>query len=361
MSFQVRKAERKKAKLKLGISGPSGSGKTYSSLLLAHGIAGDWDKVTIIDTENGSGELYTHLGRYNVISFAPPYSPQRYVEAITAAWKGGAEVIVIDSISHEWDGKGGCLDIQTKLGGKYQDWAKVTPMHNSFVEAILQVPVHVIVTTRKKQDYEMSKDANGKNKVEKVGLKEIQRDGFEYELTINFDVEINHFAVASKDRTGLFMPRPCFQITEETGRELLAWAESGAELAPVESPKPSLITQSQTQTGKVEPMTSTPTTQTTTATNPSMTNTNGSIPTQQITPITASIGVMINKEYFKKEIIKMRDELKWNNADLEESSKLATGKTLTLLNEGDLKSLLSYMQEVATGKLPTQEADSIPF
>ena len=74
-----------------------------------------------------------------------------------------------------------------------------------------------------------------------------------------------------------------------------------------------------------------------------------------------SDGVIINKEYFKKEIIKMRDELKWNNADLEESSKLATGKTLTLLNEGDLKSLLSYMQEVATGKLPTQEADSIPF
>ena len=74
-----------------------------------------------------------------------------------------------------------------------------------------------------------------------------------------------------------------------------------------------------------------------------------------------SDGVIINKEYFKKEIIKMRDELKWNNADLESSSKTATGKTLTLLNEGDLKSLLSYMQEVATGKLPTQEADSIPF
>ena len=341
MSFQVRKAERKKAKLKLGISGPSGSGKTYSSLLLAHGIAGDWDKVTIIDTENGSGELYTHLGRYNVISFAPPYSPQRYVEAITAAWKGGAEVIVIDSISHEWDGKGGCLDIQTKLGGKYQDWAKVTPMHNSFVEAILQVPVHVIVTTRKKQDYEMSRDANGKNKVEKVGLKEIQRDGFEYELTINFDVEINHFAVASKDRTGLFMPRSCFQITEETGRELLAWAESGAELAPVESPKP------QTSTSRINMESDGTMTKHSTASSDQKSE--------------ESDGVIINKEYFKKEIIKMRDELKWNNADLEESSKLATGKTLTLLNEGDLKSLLSYMQEVATGKLPTQEADSIPF
>lgn len=349
MSFQVRKAERKKAKLKLGISGPSGSGKTYSSLLLAHGIAGDWDKVTIIDTENGSGELYTHLGRYNVISFAPPYSPQRYVEAITAAWKGGAEVIVIDSISHEWDGKGGCLDIQTKLGGKYQDWAKVTPMHNSFVEAILQVPVHVIVTTRKKQDYEMSRDANGKNKVEKVGLKEIQRDGFEYELTINFDVEINHFAVASKDRTGLFMPRSCFQITEETGRELLAWAESGAELAPVESPKPS------TSSTNTVPLT------------------NGKVRTlapetdanvlkeKAVTSEHQTTTSVDEKESIKNKIRELCGELKWGSAELIETAKIATGKELQNLNEKDLRVLLLFIEEVATGKLPTQEADSIPF
>jgi hypothetical protein len=219
MTFEIRKAERKKAKLKLGVSGPSGSGKTYSSLL---------DKVTLIDTENGSGELYAHLGPYNVIPFNAPFSPARYVEAIKAAVNAGTEVIVIDSISHEWDGQGGCLDIQSKLGGKYQDWAKVTPMHNAFVEAILQSPAHVIVTTRKKQDYEMSK-SDGKTKVEKVGLKEIQRDGFEYELTINFDVEINHYATASKDRTGLFMPRPTFKINEDTGKELLEWANSGAE------------------------------------------------------------------------------------------------------------------------------------
>lgn len=237
MSFQLRKAERKKVKLKLGVSGPSGSGKTYSSLLLAYGMAGSWEKITLIDTENGSGELYSSLGPYNVISFEPPYSPQRYIEAIDAALQGGAEVIVIDSTSHEWDGKGGCLDIQTQLGGRYQDWARVTPMHNAFVDKILHSPVHVIVTTRKKQDYEMTKDSSGKAKVQKMGMKEIQRDGFEYELTINFDVEINHFATASKDRTGLFMPRGPFVISPDTGKELLAWSESGASVAPVVSPK----------------------------------------------------------------------------------------------------------------------------
>jgi AAA domain len=236
-TFQLRKAERKKVKLKLGVSGPSGSGKTYSSLLLAYGMTGSWEKITLIDTENGSGELYSSLGPYNVISFEAPYSPQRYVEAIDAALQGGAEVIVIDSISHEWDGKGGCLDIQTQLGGRYQDWARVTPMHNAFVDKILHSPCHVIVTTRKKQDYEMTKDSSGKAKVQKMGMKEIQRDGFEYELTINFDVEINHFATASKDRTGIFMPKGPFQITPDTGKELLAWSESGASAKPVESPK----------------------------------------------------------------------------------------------------------------------------
>jgi len=236
-TFQLRKAERKKVKLKLGVSGPSGSGKTYSSLLLAYGMTGSWEKITLIDTENGSGELYSSLGPYNVISFEAPYSPQRYVEAIDAAIQGGAEVIVIDSISHEWDGKGGCLDIQTQLGGRYQDWARVTPMHNAFVDKILHSPCHVIVTTRKKQDYEMTKDSSGKAKVQKMGMKEIQRDGFEYELTINFDVEINHFATASKDRTGIFMPKGPFQITPDTGKELLAWSESGASAKPVDGPK----------------------------------------------------------------------------------------------------------------------------
>lgn len=236
MAFQINTASRKKAKLKLGLSGVSGAGKTYSALLLARGIAGSWEKVTLIDTENGSGELYSHLGPYKVIPFGAPFDPRRYVEAIVFAVKSGAQVIVIDSITHEWDGIGGCLELQANLGGRYQDWSKVTPLHKAFVDAILQSPVHVITCTRKKQDYEMTNDG-GKAKVQKMGLKEIQRDGYEYELTINFAVEISHYATASKDRTGLFMPRGPFQITQQTGEELIAWANSGAEVAAPEAPK----------------------------------------------------------------------------------------------------------------------------
>lgn len=232
MEFQIHKAERKKAKLKIGVAGPSGSGKTMSALLLAKGLVqGDLSKVCIIDTEHNSADLYSHLGPYHVISFKPPYSPERYTSALSAALAAKFEVIIIDSCSHEWAGKGGCLEIQTKLGGKYQDWGRVTPMHQGFVNGWLEAPAWVILTIQKKQDHAMTQE-NGKAKVQKMGMNFIQRDGFEYDLTMCFDVEINHFASASKDRTGVFMPRGSFTITEQTGEEILNWSNSGADALP---------------------------------------------------------------------------------------------------------------------------------
>lgn len=228
--FTIRKAERKQAKLRIGVSGPSGSGKTYSALLLARGMSSDWNKVGLIDTENGSGELYSHLGDYQVITLEAPFTPERYIEAIHEFERAGIETLIIDSVSQEWEGTGGCLDIVDKLGGRYQDWGKVTPRHNSFLQAILQSGLHIITTTRRKQDYEMTKGNDGKVKVEKMGLKEVQRDGFEYELTLAFDVDTRHSARASKDRTGLFMDKPEIVITQKTGEELKDWAESGAKV-----------------------------------------------------------------------------------------------------------------------------------
>lgn len=232
MTFVIRKAERKQAKLRIGVSGPSGSGKTFSALLLARGLTESWEKVGLIDTENGSGELYSHLGDYNVITLEAPFTPERYIEAIKAFQTAGIEALVIDSTSHEWEGSGGCLDLVDKLGGKYQDWGKVTPRHNAFIQSILQSDMHVITTTRRKQDYEMTKGSDGKVKVEKMGLKEVQRDGFEYELTLALNIDTRHFATTSKDRTGLYMDKPEFVITEKTGEELKAWANSGKAVDP---------------------------------------------------------------------------------------------------------------------------------
>jgi len=227
--MQLRKATRKKAKIRLGLSAVSGGGKTYSAILLAKGLCGDLSKVAIIDTENGSADLYAHLGDYNVLPLTAPFTPERYIEAIRSCEKAGMEVVIVDSISHEWDGKGGCLEIVEQLGGKYQDWAKVTPRHQAFLDAILHSPCHIITTVRRKQDYEMVKDGSGKIKVEKGGLREITREGFEYELTINLEMDTNHNATASKDRTGLFMGKPAFVPSEKTGEMVAQWCEQGEE------------------------------------------------------------------------------------------------------------------------------------
>ncbi|MDP3353106.1 MAG: AAA family ATPase [Flavobacteriaceae bacterium] len=105
MKLQIAKKEQ--VKLRIGISGASGFGKTYSALLLAYGITDDWTKIAIIDTENNSASLYAHLGDFNVLQLNEPYSPERYIEAIRMCEKASVEVLIIDSMTHEWQGKGG--------------------------------------------------------------------------------------------------------------------------------------------------------------------------------------------------------------------------------------------------------------
>lgn len=231
--LQLRKATRQKAKIRLGLSSVSGGGKTYSSILIAKGLAnGDMSKIALIDTENGSGDLYANLGDYNVITLEAPYTPERYIEAITACESAGMEVIIIDSITHEWDGKGGILEISNSMtGNSYTNWAKLTPRHQSFIDKILQCKAHVITTVRRKQDYEMTTNSQGKLVPQKVGLKEVTREGFEYELTVNLELDTNHNATTSKDRTGLFVGKPDFKPSEETGKLLLDWCENG--IAPI--------------------------------------------------------------------------------------------------------------------------------
>lgn len=238
----LRKATRQKAKIKLGLSAVAGGGKTMSSLLIAKGLSkGDLSKVAMIDTENGSGDLYAHIGPYNVLPLQAPFTPEKYIAAIKECEDAGMEVIVIDSITHEWDGKGGCLEIQSDLGGRYQDWKTVTPRHQAFINAILQSKCHVITTVRRKQDYDMAKTEGGKTTVAKVGLKEITREGYEYEVTTNLELDQRHNATASKDRTGLFMGQPPFVPSEETGRKILEWCESGSEVIPQPTGKESAI------------------------------------------------------------------------------------------------------------------------
>jgi len=242
--MQLKQSQRQQVKLRLGLSGASGFGKTKSALLLAFGMTNDWNKIAVIDTENSSASLYSDLGNYNVLDLQAPYSPERYIQAIQICEQSGIEVIIIDSASHEWNGSGGCLDIHEKLGGRFQDWANVTPRHQAFINKILQSNCHIITTTRRKMDYSLDVGSNGKTQVVKHGTKEITRDGFEYELTINFElINDNHLVKASKDRTGLFMNKPEFIITSEIGKQILIWCKAG-----VKSENNSTITSSSLET-----------------------------------------------------------------------------------------------------------------
>lgn len=229
--MKLQQAQRKQAKIKLGLQSPSGAGKTYSALLLAYGLINDWPKIAVIDTENHSADLYAHLGSYQVLALEQPFTPERYINAIEICEKAGMEAIIIDSISHEWEGNGGILDVHgAMMGNSFTNWAKLTPRHNAFIQKILQSPSHIIATIRSKQDYVLS-EKNGKMVPEKIGLKGVTREGMDYEFTLVFELDLKHQATATKDRTGLFMDKPSFMISQATGQRILNWCNSGKTIA----------------------------------------------------------------------------------------------------------------------------------
>jgi len=237
----IRKAQRKVTKARVGVTGPSGSGKTLSALLMAYGMAGDWDKIGLVDTENRSADLYAetvkagvHIPEFPKIDLEPPYTTEKYIEAIKAFEDYGVEIIIIDSLSHAWAGEGGLLeqkDQVAKVGGKnsYTAWAEMTPKQNKMVEAILKSKCHVFTTMRSKTEYVLEANDKGKQVPRKVGMAPVQRDGLEYEFTLVMDLTADHIATVSKDRTGLFDGQ-YFTPSVETGKTLLEWLESGEKL-----------------------------------------------------------------------------------------------------------------------------------
>jgi len=228
MKFE--KAMRKKAKLRLALTGPSGSGKTYSALLVAKGIGG---RIAVIDTEKGSASLYSDVAEFDVLELDPPFTPERFIEAISAAEQAGYD----SSITHEWGGVGGCLELvdtiaKTKYrGNSWSAWSEINPRHRSFLDAILRSSMHIIATMRSKTETAQVEE-NGRKKVAKLGMKSEQRDGVEYEFTTVLDIgHETHHAIASKDRTKLFSNADPVVLSEQTGKQLLNWLESGANPA----------------------------------------------------------------------------------------------------------------------------------
>lgn len=240
-----KKAEKRQAKLRLALSGPSGSGKTTGALLIAKGLGG---KIAVLDTERGSASLYSDLVDFDVVELGPPYTPERYIEIIRAAEKEGYTTLVLDSITHEWVGQGGIIEIVDAIarsrfrGNSYAAWNEGTPRHQRFIDAMLASPLHIIATMRSKAVYVETDKGNGKKGIEKQGSAPQQRDGLEYEFTAVLDLAVDgHFANASKDRTRLF--KDPFVISEQTGRDLLEWLNSGK--SPLEQPLENGMTKAQ--------------------------------------------------------------------------------------------------------------------
>jgi len=259
--FQVNQATRQAVVVKIGITGPSGSGKTTSALLLAYGLvqgahpewsAEDcWAKIAVGDTENRSalylagqtfitsvleaGKIVSRpvtVGQFLHIPFEPPYDPEAWVELIRCAEQTGAEVLVLDSWTHEWAGQGGVLDIKEKLGAGWEHWKTVKPRHQKVKDAVRNSPIAIIGCSRSKTDWtqEQYTDSKGNGRVRpvKIGLKTNQDADDDYEWGVQFRIEhLTHLASTDKDRTSLFAGLDPFVVGPVTGQTLAVWAANG--------------------------------------------------------------------------------------------------------------------------------------
>jgi hypothetical protein len=152
-------------------------------------------------------------------------------------------VLILDSISHAWAGEGGLLDTQGKLadGGmnSFTAWRKLTPQHNAFIEAMIRSKLHLIATMRSKMDYVVETNDKGKSVPKKVGLAPVQREGLDYEFDIVFDLDLNHNALSTKDRSSLFDGKLVSRPDENVGKQILEWLQRGQQ--PTQTPAPERV------------------------------------------------------------------------------------------------------------------------
>lgn len=247
--FQIKKATRQGIKPLVGLYAESGCGKTYSALLLARGFVGPSGKIIMIDTESGRGSLYADVlpGGYDVLELSAPFSPARYIEAMNAAAEAGAGILVVDSMSHEWEGSGGVLDMaaaleQEKGKQSLNNWRAPKMEHSKMVLALLQFPLPVIVCLRAKYKTRQTKDAQNKTVIIKdETTTPIQAEDFIFEMTAHAEILPKHNIILTKHSHPSL--KSCFPTTEEGpitvehGERLAKWCASAGETQKP-TPKP---------------------------------------------------------------------------------------------------------------------------
>lgn len=251
--FIVTDAERQNVKARVGLTGATNAGKTWTALLIAQGILEsegavledgtvDWSKVCLIDTERKRSLFYANngtFGKFKHIEFTPPYDPNSYIEAVQVAESIGVKVIIIDSLTHAWNGTGGVLEIVSEKtlnsrsknafnegwGGKEGG----TALQNSMIDRIFASPCHIIATFRQKMEYVQEKDEFGKTQIKKLGVKPVQRDDLEYEFDLTLKLNNDHTAEVIKN-TLSFVNEEELKInpvTSDFGKNLGEYLSSG--------------------------------------------------------------------------------------------------------------------------------------
>lgn len=238
--INIRTAEREGARLVIGLQGISGSGKTFTALQLAWGMANfDSSKVGLLDTENRRGSLYAdalrdadgNIHRFLVGDLDPPFSPARYIEAIRAFEKTGVEVLVIDSVSHEWAGQGGCYDIAKNTTKRIDDWLTAKNEHKRFMNAMLQSNMHIICCIREAPKTDFSDPKNPKA----LGLMPIQESQFVFELTASMQMYgegMYQNVLKCPAELRPILGRGEGYITADDGKALRDWVDGAKQLDP---------------------------------------------------------------------------------------------------------------------------------
>lgn len=248
LNFQP--ATRHEAKARLAMIGPTGAGKTWTALQFARILAGSEGRIGVIDTENASASLYADDYTFDTAPWYPPYDAAKLAAAINAA-ASTFDVLVIDSLTHFWQGDGGVLDIVEQEGSKvgtrgnnFAGWKKGTPLWRGILDALIFAPCHVIITMRSKMDYVQQQGNDGRMRVEKMGMAPVARNDVEYEFTVVCEMDQGHRLSVTKSRCSALADRVTAPhqsaVVAETLRDWLASAE--ADPAPHVPPAPAAPT-----------------------------------------------------------------------------------------------------------------------
>ena len=256
--FQIRPASAEAMLALVALCGPPGSGKTLGALTLAHGLGG---RVCVLDTEvrkdrsgtlRGRSETYRGLRtaftgdsplQFDVLPLEAPYSTERFLDALELIWSNGYDVVVVDSLTHEWFG---ILDEVDKAGSNTfgGGWKKASPKHEKFVDRIMRAPSHLICTMRSKMAYEIVEE-NGRKTPKKIGMQPVQREGMEYQFEVILEIDQDHTVRLTKANANygqqladLVMRTP--RVTSALGTQLGRWLAGGSPPPAVKSDLPDI-------------------------------------------------------------------------------------------------------------------------